>query len=72
MARITPLPMTEAVMVSVDHPGGQVLVEYTTEQALQLATALIAACERSLLMDSEFVGRFQRASCVRRRLRSRP
>ena len=60
MASITPLPMAEAVMVRICAPGRPpMLVEYTTEQALTLASRIIAAAERSLTMEADFISRFQ-------------
>ena len=67
MASLTPLPMAEAVMIRIRAPGRPpLLIEYTTEETLVLASRLIAAAEKSLAMEADFIARFQRASEQRR------
>ena len=67
MASLTPLPMAEAVMIRIRAPGRvPLLIEHTTEEALVLASRLIAAAEKSLSMEADFIARFQRANARRR------
>ncbi len=66
MARIGATAMSEAVMLRTEYDGHSYLIEYTTQQALDLASAIITAAERSLSMDARFTERFLRASQARR------